>query len=214
VNTATLPYWLAGGALWISEMHRTDMQHLLFGSPLLLLLCFRLWERWAGAAPRLAFRFVAVGTLVFALLNVAVAGLARQLVETRRGTIYTLKGDGALTFLQNHAAVGEEVFVYPYYPMYYFLTATRNAVRFSILVYHYNSKEQLEEVVRDVERKQVRYVLWDTVAAGENLTTWLPGYRHPPEDELIVEPYLRRHYEMVGFANGFRLMRRRGLPGG
>jgi hypothetical protein len=32
------PYWLAGGALWISELHRRDVTHLTYGSALLIIL--------------------------------------------------------------------------------------------------------------------------------------------------------------------------------
>ena len=32
-------YWLAGSAFWLSEIHRKDMGHLVFGSPLLVIVC-------------------------------------------------------------------------------------------------------------------------------------------------------------------------------
>ena len=34
-----LLYWLCGVALWLSEIHRKDIFHLVFGSPLLMILC-------------------------------------------------------------------------------------------------------------------------------------------------------------------------------
>ena len=39
-SVVMLPYWAAGLALWLSELHRQDMFHLIYGSPLLLILLF------------------------------------------------------------------------------------------------------------------------------------------------------------------------------
>jgi hypothetical protein len=64
----------------------------------------------------------------------------------------------------------------------------------------------------------VKYVLWDTLVDGQNLKQWFPAYQHPPQDRLIVEPYLMEHYDLVGNRNGFRLLQRKGTsdpsPGG
>jgi hypothetical protein len=102
----------------------------------------------------------------------------------------------------------EWVFVYPYYPMYYYLADVRNPTRFSILMYHYNTAAQFDEVIRDLESKHVKYVLWDTVVDGANLRTWFPAYVQPPQDQLRLERYLQLSYDVVSIKNGFRIMRR------
>src|SRR5262249_34548074 len=52
-NARTLPFWLVGWALWISEAHRPDIYHLVLGSPVLLVLGFSLMhEMRAGITIR------------------------------------------------------------------------------------------------------------------------------------------------------------------
>src|SRR5581483_3351368 len=105
-----------------------------------------------------------------------------------------------------------DVFVYPYYPLYYFLSGTRNPTRFSILMYNINTDAQFREAVASLESRRVQYVLWDTVVDGPNLQQWFPHYRHPAPEKLILEPYLREHYEQAGVKGGFRLLRRKDAP--
>jgi hypothetical protein len=119
------------------------------------------------------------------------------------------KDDAALRFLNITIPQGEYVFVYPYYPMYYFLADLRNPTRFSTLVYNYNTDSQFDEVIDDLSRKRVRYILWDTVVEGKNLTTWFPQYRHPAEERLKLEKFLQTHYEQKAVLNGFRVLLRK-----
>ena len=209
VTSETWPYWIVGFALWVSEIHRKDIQHLIWGSPVLMLLCIHLWQKRSDVISRVLSRVVVLGTVLLALLYLTIANAAQTRVETRRGPVYTFKKDDALAFLNANTEIGEEIFVYPYYSMYYFLSGTRNATRFSFLIYQINTEAQFEEAVRDIEKKEVRYVLWDTLAAGENLKYWFPSYHQPPEQELVVEPYLKERYEQIGYGNDFRILRRR-----
>ena len=128
---------------------------------------------------------------------------------TRRGTIYTFGADPALELLNKNTRPGEELFAYPYCPMYYFFSAAKNPTRYSILMYQINTRAQFQEVVRSLEQGKVRYVLWDTGFQGESLTTWFPAYRIPRQDELIVEPYLANHYVVIARKNAFCLLERK-----
>ena len=58
----------------------------------------------------------------------------------------------------------------------------------------------------------MRYVLWDTLAAGENLKFWFPSYHRPLEQELVVEPYLKERYDQIGYGNDFRILNDAGRP--
>jgi hypothetical protein len=209
VTSVPCPYWIVGFALWVSEIHRKDIQHLIWGSPVLMLLCVHLWQERSDVISRVVSRVVVLGTVLVALLYLTIASAAQTRVETRRGAVYTFKKDDALAFLNTNTEIGEEVFVYPYYSMYYFLSGTRNATRFSILMYQINTEAQFKEAVHDIDRKAVRYVLWDTLVTGKNLQYWFPSYRQPPEQELVVEPYLKERYDVIGYRNDFRILRRR-----
>jgi len=208
-NRTTLPYWIAGAALWISEIHRPDITHLIYGSPLLLLLSICIWQQQPGRLWRCGARALAISVLLFATYSALVTQAARTKMVTRRGPVYGFADDAALDFLDHQIRPGDAVFVYPYYPMYYFLSETTNPTRYSILMYHINTDAQFREAISALERRKVRYVLWDTLVDGPNLKQWFPSYQHPSPDKLLMEPYLAEHYEQIGSKNGFRLMQRK-----
>ena len=202
-----LPYWLAGYALWASELHRLDLGHLRNGTPVLIILFFALCERQQGNIPRrLAFGIVACLT-VYATANLLGAAAAHATIHSRRGTLRASSSDAALDFLVAHTRPGENVFVYPYRPIYYFLADLRNATRFGFLVYGLNTPAQFREAIDDLEKKKVRYVLWDGLAT-QNLTALFPAYRPPAADQLIMEPYLETRYRQIGSEAGFRILER------
>ena len=39
IRSEIVLYWMCGGAIWLSEIHRKDIYHLVFGAPLLIILC-------------------------------------------------------------------------------------------------------------------------------------------------------------------------------
>src|SRR5439155_27714 len=83
-----------------------------------------------------------------------------------------------------------------------FLSGTTNPTRFSILLYHNNTDAQFQEVISALERRKVRYVLWDTLVDGQNLKQWFPNYQQPPREKLMIEPYLNEHYDLIGIKRG------------
>ncbi len=211
LDSRTLPYWLAGIALWMAEAQRMDIMHLIYGAPLLLIMISFLWKVLTGGRAgvwRLALGLLTSSLVIFGMLNLVVVSTAATKLATRRGNIYAFREDTALRFLLERTAPGEEVFVYPYYPMYYFLASVRNPTRFSSLYYHFNTEAQFAEVIGSLERKKVKYVLWDTVVEGANLKKWFPNYVHPAKEALRLERYLETHYRVLGIENGFRILER------
>jgi hypothetical protein len=208
-----IAYGLIGFALWFSEFHRRDMMHLIYGCPLLLVALWLLWD--AVDWPRIV-RILAPSTLCISLLLVAVnhglrAASADEHIMTRRGTIVMPTDDAALRFLlSSEVSRGDYVFVYPYYPTYYFLADVKNPTRFGVLMYGPAAKPYFDEAIAALEAKQVKYILWDTVMDGENLKEWFPAYQHPPEQGRWMERYFQTHYEQQALLNGFRILRRRG----
>lgn len=203
-----LPYWLAGYALWASELQRLDFGHLRNGCLILIIVFFTLCETEGRRFPK-QIAVVVMACLVLDATGNAVATIAFQTpVRSRRGTLYAEQRDTALEFLLAHTEPGDDVFIYPYQPIYYFLADVRNPTRFSYLNYHLHTNTQFREAVRDLDLKRTRFVLFDTNLAGPNLRVLFPAYRHPPADQLIMEPYLESHYHQIGFAKGFRILER------
>jgi hypothetical protein len=128
---------------------------------------------------------------------------------TPRGSVYVFNADGVLDFLTAHVKLGEPIFVYPYAPMYYFLSAARNPTRYSLLMYRMNTESQFRDAVQSLERNNVRYVVWDR-SFPQWIHNWFPAYRNPPRDRLIMEPYLLDHYRVVGGTDsGFQFLERK-----
>jgi hypothetical protein len=146
---------------------------------------------------------------LLAALLALIASTPATTMETRRGAIQLFTDDDALDFLHQNIPAGEQVFVYPYYPMYYFLANVRNPTRYSILMYHINTPEQFDEVIQALESEQVKLVLWDTWVAGANLRQWFPEYQDPPADEQRLEQYLNDNYKVVQVKNRFRILQRK-----
>lgn len=202
------PYWLAAYALWASEIHRLDLGHLRNGTLLLVVLFFTICERHKSAGmQRIALAIIGC-TILMAAVNAMAAISYRTVLHTRRGDLLAARPDKALDFLMQHTRPGEDVFVYPYRPLYYFLADVHNPTRFAVYLYDPAANALFRQAVEDIDSRKVRYVLWDTGLAGKNLNTIFPAYREPPPDKLIIEPYLRSHYHQIAFENGFHILER------
>jgi hypothetical protein len=124
------------------------------------------------------------------------------------GTVAVFRDDPVLTFLDEHVAPGEEIFAYPYCPMYYFLSSTVNPTHYSILVYQYNISSQFEEVVRTLQQHRVKYVIWDTGFEANAAKFFFPAAKRTDPREYILEPYLESHYKIVKSVGAIRVMER------
>ncbi len=152
-----LAYWAAGLAIFISEMHRQDMNHLIYGSPLLIVML--MCSIYYYLDNTRIFKYVVVGVITCCFiclgsLNASITIGANQKIVTRRGTLYSFNEDPALRFLIEHTSPGDYVFIYPYYPMYYFLADVRNPTRYSILVYNMNTETQFDEAIISLSKNR------------------------------------------------------------
>jgi hypothetical protein len=204
-------FWLCGWALWLSEAHRSDIWHLVFGSPLLIVLFNHVLSEWQGKLAHATVRILAISSVCLAGFNCCVVlAMGAHSTATRVGNVVTAgtSADQVLRFMNEHIAPGEEILVYPYCPTYYFLSATTNPTRYSFLMYSYNTPAQFQEVIDILERRRIRYVLWETTFmpnASENF----PGMLSGSSSGLLMEPYLESHYKLVEDDHGVRVMERK-----
>jgi hypothetical protein len=94
--------------------------------------------------------------------------------------------------------------------MYYFLSATTNPTRYGGLLYSFNTPAQFEEVVKVLEQRRVRYVLWDTHFQAKEVAALFPASARIAPGALIIEPYLESHYKVIWADANTRLMERLG----
>ncbi len=203
-----IPYWIAGYALWASELHRVDLGHLRNGCLILVVLFFSICERQRKSILNRAALSIVACLVLSATGNVLAACGYNVPLHTRRGILFASERNTALEFLLSNTKPGEAVFVYPYAPLYYFLADVRNPTRWSNLMYGINTGEHFREAVHDLEREKVHYVLWDISFPAKAIATIFPAYHEPPPAQLIMEPYLETHYHQIAFENGFRILER------
>lgn len=202
-----LPYWLAAYALWLAELHRLDIGHLRNGTLLMAVLFFSLCEASASRLVRSAGLFI--------MVCLALSGTSHFLMSwggekrtTRRGEVYVQNVAAVLDFLDSKTYPRENVFVYPYAPIFYFVENVTNPTRYSYLLYGFNSETQFREARRDLERKQVRYVIVDSLLSGDGVASMFPAYRQPAPAKLIMEPYLETRYHLVRDFGRYRILER------
>jgi hypothetical protein len=204
-----LPYWLAAYALWVSELYRLDIGHLRNGCVLLAVLFFSICEtssaRWLQPVALAGIICVAFG----GASQFAAALDSNRPMQTRRGIIYAEKPEPVIQYLEAHTKPGDNIFVYPYQPIQYFLNDLRNPTRYHCLVYGYNSDAEFNEAISALERNKVRYVLFDNEFSGDKLKRVFPAFRQPDAAHLLMEPYLAAHYREVDKAGRFTILERR-----
>jgi hypothetical protein len=207
LRTEILLYWLCGSALWLSEIHRLDIAHLTSGSPLLVILCIHFLVEYLGKIADWFLQFLAISAGALATVNLLIV-LSVQSVPTRVGAVGMFKQDPAIAFLDTHAAAGSEIFAYPTCPMYYFLSATTNPTRYSLLLYNYNTSSQFQDAIRVLDQHKVKYVLWDTTVETK-AAPYFSAAMYRPVGGLLMEPYLEAHYKIVKDIDGLRILERK-----
>jgi hypothetical protein len=175
---------------------------------LLIILCVHFLGEYRNRIADLALPALATSAVSLATVNLLMV-LTAHSMATLVGSVAVFKKDPVVTFLDEHVAPGGEIFAYPYCPRYYFLTATTNPTPYSSMMSNFNTPSQYQEVIRVLDQRKVRYVVWDTTfemkVAG---VIYSASMRMRPED-YIVEPYLESHYKTVWAENGIRIMERK-----
>ncbi len=201
---------LAGYGLWFSEAHRADIVHLVFGAPFLLIAVASCSSTmFSMRAGQVAAGIVVTSLVTFGIVNSGDRLRGIRSIATRRGTVMSAQNDQAIRFLRSSVREGEDVFVYPYAPAYYYLENVRNPTRYSLLLYGYNTPAQFDEVIKDLEKARVRYVLDAGVSDQVVRPLGLPEYHEPPAGKRKLETYLSDNYTPIDVKAGFRILERK-----
>src|SRR5262249_42743926 len=117
--------------------------------------------RWRAAVLVTAV-YVLISSTAFCLIMLSGPLRAHRHVGTFRGTITIDDTDHSLEIVQRSLTQGEKMFVYPYEPLYYYLTGTFSPTRYDFLQPGMHTPEQFQESLRALEADQTHVVLLDT----------------------------------------------------
>jgi len=178
---------------------RADIIHFMYLQPLFCLVLA--WIVDGRDVPGRVFRtvlpflnaYVAIAFAALGMVPLLAAIAAPSQAVTRRGVINMPGKDGVINYVQAHVAPGEPILVYPYLPLYYYLTETASPTRYEYFQPGMNTKEQSEEIVSRLASRQVRVVLFESSFAEKIPNSW-------PQTPLLaiandqVTDYILRNY--------------------
>ena len=204
---------LSGAAFIGSTYPRWDLLHLLYGFPVFVILAAIWVERHARRAAAAALAAVVlIPAAVMAAQNLTGQGTL-ETVDTPAGKIKASSGDAR----QVRVAVGairrgETLFVFPYQPMLYFLTAARNPTRYSFVQPGMMSREDENAVTAQLKEAPPQWVLYAEFSAQDYLRVW-PSSNPQDLRMPVLEDFIRESYiPWPGAENQgieYRLMQRR-----
>jgi hypothetical protein len=185
---------------------RADIIHFMYLAPLLYLALA--WMVGSGdfdgqvlATMRpllIAYVGVAFGLMGWVVLTTATG--AKVQIETKRGAIRTRNKDKVIEYMQAHVVPGDKVFVYPYLPLYYYLTGTRSASRYDYFQPGLNTSDQAQEIITSFGSQNVRAVLFEPWFAEKFANSW-PGTPWSAIANDPVADYIVRNYRVCRLLN-------------
>jgi hypothetical protein len=178
---------------------RADIIHFMYLAPVWYVLL-----AWAVGSPHLVGRalakirphliaYVSVSFGMMALALVLTATGAHNQIDTRRGMITSGEKDIVIEYVQAHVPPGQELLVYPYLPLYNYLTATRSPSRYDYFQPGMNTKEQAQQIVASLQSSHVRAVLFEPWFSNKFSNSWprtpLVAIAKDPVADYIVRNY-------------------------
>jgi len=188
---------VAVGLLLSVLASRSDIIHLMYLAPLwYLVLAWTLDHKGRGLLLNLQRLWFAYVVLAFFLMSFAVflrvRGAANR-IETRRGLITTSAPDTVIPYVQAHTSSDDGLLVYPYLPLYNYLTSTESPVSLDYFQPGMNTPEQAGEIISALQRSPD--VLFEPEFSRKVATAW-PG---TPTDAVATDPvasYIRENYRV------------------
>ena len=178
---------------------RANIIHFVYLAPI-----FYVTLAWILDGAGLSSRFLCAARPVIALLisvtfSATTMSLwienrnARWMLATRRGAVRTVARDDLIPYVQAHVAPGERIFVYPYFPLAYYLTATFNATSFEYLQPGMHTREQSERALKQLEAAKPRVVVYEITFYDKIPASW-PNT--PPQALAadVLGDYILSHY--------------------
>ncbi len=187
-------------------MVRADIIHFMYLAPFwYVALAWILDAREFRSTSLRALRpyLVMLIAIAFGLMSLAIltrATGAHNRVGTRRGVIVTGEQDTVIAYVQNNTVPGEKILVYPYLPLYYYLTGTRSPASLDYFQPGMNTPGQAKEIIASLHLQDVSIVVFEPSFAEKIGTSW-PG---TPVRSIANDPigdYIARNYRVCRILN-------------
>jgi hypothetical protein len=201
-NTDTaLRVWISSllcGLLVSVVIVRADIIHFMYLAPFFYLILAWGMESGLGIPRQVRIFLKGYVLLAFGLMGVAllVGALgADTLTQTRRGPIKSHGGDTAISYLLKSTHAGDLMYVHPYLPLYYFLTATENPCPLDFFQPGMSSADQAQGLVNCLHTSRVERVLLEPEFSDKISASW----PNTPLNRIAVDPiadYVARNYRV------------------
>jgi 4-amino-4-deoxy-L-arabinose transferase-like glycosyltransferase len=178
---------------------RADIIHFMYLQPLFLLVLGWMIDgrdipgRMFGAIRPFLNLYFAIAFLLFATPLLIRATSARNEVQTRRGAVTSSSIDTVIEYVDTHVAPGESILVYPYLPLYYYLTNTFSPTRYEYFQPGMHSAQQAQEMLDELTSARVPVVLFETSFWEKIPRSW-PGTPLSAVAQDPVADYVLRKY--------------------
>jgi 4-amino-4-deoxy-L-arabinose transferase-like glycosyltransferase len=204
---------------------RPDFVHLDYLAPIFYIVLawavqgLNLESRWWRSVVPFACFYLLISSTAFGLAMLAAPLGAHQQVATARGRVTLDDRDNSLEIAQRSVRPGEKILVYPYEPLYYYLTGTFSVTRHDFLQPGMHTPEQFQESLEALEANQTRVVLFDT-SYKERLAWTSPNARmgvfnaHDSVSDYILAHYQKCEGPITNQYWSFLLMVRKDQPCG
>jgi hypothetical protein len=197
-------YVLVGSTLvglWLGVLvSRRDAGHVIYLLPLFVLplawiIEGRRLRSWLLPKIRplivlwVLFSFTFLGlSMLFEPLN------GHDQLETRRGSLKANGIDTVFAYVQTHVRPGNKIFVYPYQPLYYYLTGASNPTAYEYFQPGMHSSEQVADAIQQLDRDKTEVVMFTTSFSEIIYIPWpnTPDKIIAQQDPMAL--YIVRHY--------------------
>jgi hypothetical protein len=196
-------------ALVASTYPRPDLMHLAWVAPVPYVLGTALFAlampRWAQIAAVLTTMFGATLLLLHLATTLGGVDLATPIGQVRASpdTVEPVRN------LLERVKPGDSVFVYPYKPLLYFLTQTKNPTRYSYLQPGLMTDQDEQSALADLRRSPPQWMLYLRMTPEAFLRVF-PNADRSKLGFKTLESWVDANYSSAGsfvVAGGYRLLR-------
>lgn len=183
-------------ALVVSTHPRSDVAHLAYIAALPYALAGIVIYRFVPARPR-AWIAVFFGVWAAVFARQGFAGGSRT-VQTPVGQVRASAAEApAVVELLAHVRPGQSLFVYPYKPLFYFLTQARNPARYSYLQPGLMTAQDAALVLSELQARPPDWVLYLDLSQAE-FERVFPSGKNLPAHFPVLEQWIKANYSSAG----------------